>query len=158
MIGARKPKWQRSRINSPPEAVIRPVRRPASGPSPRPGVAFVFFAEIEAGFEPSGAAGARPWAEPGVRWLRPERPVVVRVQARQKTLPADGFRHDFGGGAAIYLMRPGASTRVRTWTPMAGPLQGFLITHNESISIADYYSVTDGGAVAYRPTVRVSPV
>ena len=37
---------------------------------------------------------------------------------------------------------------------MAGPLHGFLITHNESISIADYYSVTDGGVVAYRPTVH----
>jgi homospermidine synthase len=43
---------------------------------------------------------------------------------------------------------------VRTWTPLAGPLHGFLITHNESISIADYYSVADGGAVQYRPTVH----
>jgi homospermidine synthase len=51
-------------------------------------------------------------------------------------------------------MRPGASTRVRTWTPMAGPLHGFLITHNEAISIADYYSVTEDGTVQYRPTVH----
>ena len=51
-------------------------------------------------------------------------------------------------------MRPVASTRVRAWTPMAGPLHGFLITHNESILTADYYLVTDGPAVAYRPTVH----
>jgi homospermidine synthase len=68
--------------------------------------------------------------------------------------PADGRRHEFGSDAAIYLERPGASTRVRTWTPLEGPFHGFLITHNESISIADYYTVKEGGAVVYRPTVH----
>jgi homospermidine synthase len=81
-------------------------------------------------------------------------PAELGWGTHEKTLPMDGLRHDFGGGAAIYLMRPGASTRVRTWTPMAGPLHGFLITHNEAISIADYYSVVAGGTVAYRPTVH----
>jgi homospermidine synthase len=33
-------------------------------------------------------------------------------------------------------------------------MHGFLVTHNESISMADYYSVKDGGKVAYRPTVH----
>ncbi|HEY0182027.1 MAG TPA: saccharopine dehydrogenase C-terminal domain-containing protein [Rhodopila sp.] len=81
-------------------------------------------------------------------------PAELGWGTHEKTLPADGRHHDFGGDAAIYLMRPGASTRVRTWTPMAGPLHGFLITHNEAISIADYYSVTENGTVRYRPTVH----
>ena len=81
-------------------------------------------------------------------------PAELGWGSHEKTLPADGFRHEFGGGAAIYLMRPGASTRVRTWTPMAGPLHGFLITHNESISLADYYTVGEAGSVTYRPTVH----
>ncbi len=81
-------------------------------------------------------------------------PAELGWGTHEKALPEDGRRHDFGSGAAIYLLRPGASTRVRTWTPMAGPLHGFLITHNESISIADYYSVTRDGAVRYRPTVH----
>jgi homospermidine synthase len=81
-------------------------------------------------------------------------PAELGWGTHETALPADGRRHDFGCDAAIYLMRPGASTRVRTWTPLAGPLHGFLITHNESISIADYYSVADGGAVQYRPTVH----
>jgi homospermidine synthase len=68
--------------------------------------------------------------------------------------PADARRHDFGSDAAIYLERPGASTRVRTWTPLEGPFHGFLITHNESISIADYYTLKTEGAVVYRPTVH----
>ncbi len=69
-------------------------------------------------------------------------------------LPADGARHGFGCDAAIYLNRPGASTRVRTWTPMEGPFIGFLITHNEAISIADYFTVREGDTVSYRPTVH----
>jgi homospermidine synthase len=81
-------------------------------------------------------------------------PAELGWGTHENTLPPDGYRHDFGCGAAIYLMRPGASTRVRTWTPNGGPLHGFLITHNESISIADYYSVVEDGTVAYRPTVH----
>ncbi|HSN70240.1 MAG TPA: saccharopine dehydrogenase C-terminal domain-containing protein, partial [Steroidobacteraceae bacterium] len=51
-------------------------------------------------------------------------------------------------------MQPGAGTRVRTWTPLAGQFHGFLITHGESISISDYLTVRDGDKVAYRPTVH----
>jgi homospermidine synthase len=81
-------------------------------------------------------------------------PAELGWGSHEAALPEDGYRHDFGSDAAIYLMRPGASTRVRTWTPKAGPIHGFLITHNESISIADYYSVLQDGAVSYRPTVH----
>ncbi len=81
-------------------------------------------------------------------------PAELGWGTHERTLPADARRHDFGGDAAIYLLRPGASTRVRTWTPMAGPMHGWLITHNESISIADYYTLIEDGAVRYRPTVH----
>ncbi len=72
----------------------------------------------------------------------------------EKQLPPEGYRHEFGSGVAIYLMRPGASTRVRTWTPKSGHFHGFLITHGEAISIADYYTVMQQEQVAYRPTVH----
>jgi homospermidine synthase len=82
-------------------------------------------------------------------------PAELGWGTHEKALPPDGRRHEFGCDAAIYLMRPGASTRVRTWTPLEGPFHGFLITHNESISIADYYTVRDAaGAVVYRPTAH----
>ncbi|HEX2652337.1 MAG TPA: saccharopine dehydrogenase C-terminal domain-containing protein [Xanthobacteraceae bacterium] len=70
----------------------------------------------------------------------------------EKALPPDGRRHDTGCDAAIYLLRPGAGTRVRSWTPTAQAQHGFLVTHNESISIADYFTVRDGNQVVYRPT------
>jgi homospermidine synthase len=72
----------------------------------------------------------------------------------ERNFPRDGKRQDFGCLAAIYLMQPGAGTRVRTWTPRAGPFHGFCITHGESISIADYYTVREGAQVVYRPTVH----
>jgi homospermidine synthase len=53
---------------------------------------------------------------------------------------------------AIYLEQPGANTRVRSWCPTPGAQYGFLVTHNEAISIADYFTVREGGRVAYRPT------
>ncbi len=67
--------------------------------------------------------------------------------------PDNAREHQSGCGAAIYLEQPGANTRVRTWCPTPGPQYGFLVTHNESISIADYFTVKDGdGTLAYRPT------
>jgi len=72
----------------------------------------------------------------------------------ERRLPHDGRRHESGSGCGIYLMRPGAATRVRTWTPLAGHFHGFCITHGESLSIADYLTVREAGAVTYRPTVH----
>jgi homospermidine synthase len=70
----------------------------------------------------------------------------------EKHLPPEGKRHAFGPDCAIYLMHPGAGTRVRSWTPTAKAQHGWLITHNESISIADYFTVREAGEVVYRPT------
>ena len=81
-------------------------------------------------------------------------PAELGWGSHERHFPADGRRHDFGSDCAIYLMRPGASTRVRTWTPNEGPFHGFLITHNESISIADYFTLADDQGVQYRPTVH----
>ena len=79
-------------------------------------------------------------------------PAELGWGTHERHFPADGREHDFGSRAAIYLLRPGAATRVRSWTPLEGPYHGFLITHGESISIADYLSVRDGETVRYRPT------
>lgn len=127
---------------------------------------------------------------------------VDRWGTHEKELPHDGEHHTFGSDAAIFLNRPGCTTKVshcvntapdstsvaldrtglctckfvcgarawvasgtfhnsgvnalhdnlvlrsmcclakvRTWTPTEGPFHGFLVTHNESISIADYFTV-----------------
>ena len=79
-------------------------------------------------------------------------PAELGWGTHEKALPADGRRHDFGPDCAIYLLRPGAGTRVRSWCPTPGAQHGYLVTHNEAISIADYLTVREGGQVVYRPT------
>ena len=68
-------------------------------------------------------------------------------------MPKNAKKHKQGCKAAIYLEQPGANTRVRSWCPTPGPQYGFLVTHNEAISIADFFTVRDRkGKVSYRPT------
>ena len=82
-------------------------------------------------------------------------PAELGWGTHERHFPNDGSRHAFGCDAAIMLDRPGAATRVRSWTPLEGAYHGFLITHAESISIADYLTVREStGEVAYRPTVH----
>ncbi len=80
-------------------------------------------------------------------------PAELGWGTHEKWMPANGHRQTTGCGAAIYLAQPGANTRVRSWCPTPGPQYGFLVTHNESISIADYFTVrSSAGKVLYRPT------
>jgi homospermidine synthase len=81
-------------------------------------------------------------------------PAELGWGSHEKHFPADGERHGYGCDSAIYLKRPGAGTRVRSWTPLEGPYHGFLVTHNESISISDYFTLREGAKVTYRPTVH----
>jgi homospermidine synthase len=83
-------------------------------------------------------------------------PAELGWGTHEKSLPPSGHEFDFGPKCAIYMLQPGASTRVRTWTPKAGPFHGFLITHGESISLADFLSHSEGGNVVSRPTVHYS--
>ncbi len=79
-------------------------------------------------------------------------PAELGWGTHEKEMPPDAHHHDFGSDAAIYLMQPGAGTRVRSWTPTAQGQHGFLVTHNESISIADFFTLRENGKVVYRPT------
>jgi homospermidine synthase len=79
-------------------------------------------------------------------------PAELGWGTHERHFPPDGHRHGYGCDAAIYLDRPGAATRVRSWTPLEGAYHGFLITHGESVSISDYLTVREAGRVAHRPT------
>lgn len=79
-------------------------------------------------------------------------PAELGWGTHEKWMPEGAHAHDDGCQASIWLSRPGADTRVRTWCPTEGPQFGFLVTHNEAISIADYYTVGDKAAPEFRPT------
>lgn len=48
------------------------------------------------------------------------------------------------------MTKPGMNVTVKSWCPTYGPQFGFLITHDESISIADYFTVKKDDKVVYR--------
>jgi homospermidine synthase len=79
-------------------------------------------------------------------------PAELGWGTHERKLPPLGHTFDYGSRSAIWIDRPGADTRVRSWCPDVGPQFGFLITHNESLSIADYYTVWQGDRATYRPT------
>lgn len=75
----------------------------------------------------------------------------------ERWMPENAKRHTTGCKSGIYLEQPGASTQVRTWCPTLGPQHGYLVTHNEAISISDYFTVEGGRGLdnpVYRPTVH----
>ena len=80
-------------------------------------------------------------------------PAELGWGTHEKWMPSNALTHDKGCGAGLFLNQPGANTRVRSWTPTAKAQYGFLVTHNESISIADYFTLLDeAGDAVYRPT------
>jgi len=79
-------------------------------------------------------------------------PAELGWGTHEKWKPKNAKEHKKGCRAAIYLEQPGASTRVRTWCPTPGAQYGFLVTHNEAISIADYFTLEDDKKLKYRPT------
>ncbi len=71
----------------------------------------------------------------------------------EEDFPINGNRFEDKDAPAIYLNDPGGKVEVQTWTPEHGKHPGFLVTHNEAISIADYFSLFNGeGELVYRPT------
>jgi homospermidine synthase len=80
-------------------------------------------------------------------------PAELGWGTHENWMPKNGRKHKTGSGAAIYLLQPGGNTRVRSWCPTPGPQYGFLVTHNEAISISDYLTVkAKDGSAQYRPT------
>ena len=79
-------------------------------------------------------------------------PAELGWGTHEKWLPENGRLQTMGSKAGAYLLQPGANTRVRSWCPTPGAQFGFLVTHNESISIADFFTLRDGDKVVYRPT------
>jgi homospermidine synthase len=82
-------------------------------------------------------------------------PAELGWGTHEKWKPKNAKGHKSGSKCGIYLEQPGAETKVRTWCPTEGAQHGLLVTHNEAISISDYYTVKNkDGNVEYRPTAH----
>lgn len=79
-------------------------------------------------------------------------PAELSLGTSEARAPRAARWHRRGSGT-IFLPRPGGATYARTWVPSIGGFQGLLMSHDEAFSIADYFSLRDGGRFSYRPTV-----
>ena len=71
----------------------------------------------------------------------------------EKWKPPNAVDHTYGEKYAISLDQPGMNTMIKSWCPTPGPQLGFMITHDESMSITQYYSLSENGNFTYKPTV-----
>ena len=79
-------------------------------------------------------------------------PAELGWGTHEKWMPENGRKHKTGCQAAIYLLQPGANTRVRSWTPTARAQYGFLVTHNEFDLDRRLLHAARGPQALYRPT------
>lgn len=93
------------------------------------------------------------WSIPGF-WGEGMQPAELGWGTHEKTLPPEAETHEVGSRSAIFLKRPGMITGVRSWTPIGGPMHGFCVTHGESITLSDYFTVWNGDKAVFRPTVH----
>lgn len=76
-----------------------------------------------------------------------KQPAEMGFGTHEKWQPTNARAHPYGvSRPGIYLLQPGGNTRVRSWCPTLGPQYGCLVTHNESLSITDYFTVWDDKA------------
>ncbi len=83
-------------------------------------------------------------------------PAELGWGTHEKWMPDNAHEQPQGSGcqAAIFMEQPGGKTLVRTWCPTPGAQHAFLVTHNESVSIADFFTVGDSKNPEFRPTVH----
>ncbi|HHF7349746.1 TPA: homospermidine synthase [Legionella feeleii] len=81
-------------------------------------------------------------------------PAELGWGTHERHWPTDACQHTFGSHCGIFLNQSGARTKVLTWTPTFGPFNGFLITHAESLSIANFLTLEKNKKLIYRPTVH----
>ena len=80
-------------------------------------------------------------------------PAELGWGTHEKWMPDNARTFDDPSAPGIFLEQPGAETRVRTWCPSHGEQYGFLVTHNEALSIPDFFTVRGAdGSIEFRPT------
>ncbi len=106
----------------------------------------------------TGGAFVNTWSVDGfVAECLQDAEVGWGTHERQLPVGARRYREDTRTGRtapAIRLATNGIDTKVVTWTPLHGAFEAHVLTHNESISIADYLTLTHAdGTLRHRPTV-----
>lgn len=76
-------------------------------------------------------------------------PAEMGWGSHETRLPQGAIRNDY----AIAMREQGREVKVKSWSPNYLDFAGYLLTHNESLSIAEYLTLGDSRNPSYRPTV-----
>ncbi len=73
----------------------------------------------------------------------------------EKKHPSLTYEAPYGPKNQIFLAQMGMNTRVKSYVPEVGPIEGMIIRHGEAFGISDRLTVYDkNGSPLYRPTVH----
>ena len=87
-------------------------------------------------------------------WAEGRAPAELGWGTHENETPYNGFIHDEGPKNAAYLSQPGVATLVKSWVPIGGAYNGFLVQHSEAVTISEYFTLVEDGVPVYRPTVH----
>lgn len=88
-------------------------------------------------------------------WAEGRAPAEMGWGTHENDEPAGGSTHIDGPRNAAFLFQPGMATLARSWVPLGGSFNGFVIQHSEAVTLSEYFSVVDEfGETSYRPTVH----
>jgi homospermidine synthase len=88
-------------------------------------------------------------------WAEGRAPAELGWGTHEDKLPQNGKTHATGPQNAIYLTQPGVSKLIKSWVPLGGSYNGYLIQHSEAITISEYFTLqSSAGKALYRPTVH----
>lgn len=90
------------------------------------------------------------WSCEGM-WAEGRAPAELGFGTHEPKLPWNGVEHKEGPRNAIFLTQPGVSKMIKSWVPLGGTYEGFLIQHSEAVTISEYFTTQDG---SFRPTVH----
>jgi homospermidine synthase len=88
-------------------------------------------------------------------WAEGRAPAEIGFGTHEPGIPHHGFAYEKGPKNAIYFDKPGVSMLVKSWVPIGGEINGFVIQHSEAVTISEYLTAHDEeGNPTYRPTVH----
>ena len=87
-------------------------------------------------------------------WAEGRAPAEMGWGTHEELYPNNGYTHKEGPGNAAYLDTPGVSTLAKSWVPLGGSFNGFVVQHSESVTLSNYFTVSKHNKVIYRPTVH----
>jgi len=93
------------------------------------------------------------WSVEGF-WAEGSAPAELGWGTHEPILPSNLKFHNDNLTNAAFLTQPGVRTLMKSWVPLGGNIEGYLVQHSEAITINNLLTLYDGDEIIYSPTVH----